>query len=330
MYRDQSVCLVIPAFNEATQLPLLLPDVPDFIDHIVIVNDGSSDGTQEVVEQLAAGNARITALQHEKNKGVGAARATGLRQAAEEGYQLMVCIDGDAQMDTEDIKHLLDPLVEDEADFTKGNRLADGEAWKIMPKFRFFANAGLSMFTKIASGFWHITDSQSGFCAMTARTVSRVDFDHIFPRYGCENHLLIHLSVVGARAQDVATKPIYRVGEVSSISVWRDTFPVVKLLFVGFFWRLWQKYVVRDFHPLVLFYAVGLGLHFVSMIYFPIFVLGRIIVSHTEVSPRTYDLWMNTLASPLVGLADLLMIVFSTQMIFFAMWMDMEENRRNR
>ena len=327
MYRKKSVFLIVPAYEEETQILKVLTDMPDFVDKVIVVDDGSKDKTGDVVQKFAETDDRVELMVHVKNKGVGAARFTGFRRAIDEGADLLVAIDGDGQMDALEIKHLLDPLVDDVVDFTKANRLASGEAWKIMPRFRFFANAILTLLTKIASGYWHITDTQAGFFAMTRELAENIDYDDLYNRYGCENSLLIHMSVINARAQDVPSKPIYKVGENSRIRVWRDWFPLVRLLNKGFFWRIFQKYVIRDFHPLVFFYMTGLVVSFISALYLFVIVVGRVIIPRMDVTAATRELWLYTIASPLVSALVLIFFVLGAQMLFFAMWMDMQESQ---
>jgi glycosyltransferase involved in cell wall biosynthesis len=327
MYRGKSIAAVVPAYNEEVQIVRVFAAMPAFVDRIIVVDDASKDTTAAVTREAARGDARITLVEHPVNRGVGGARASGIAKAVEAGVDLIVAMDGDAQMDTGEIQHLLDPLVEGLADFSKANRLASGEAWRIMPRHRFMANACLTLLTKIASGYWHVTDSQAGFFALTRDLAARIDFGAIYPRYGCENSMLIHLSVLRARVQDVPSRPIYNVGEVSKIRLWRDWFPVVRLLIHGFFYRLAQKYIIRDFHPLVFFYLTGLFLFGCSFLYLGVIVVARTIVPRLAVSDGVVNFCRYTLGSPMVTLFDLVLLVMGLQMLFFAMWMDMEEHR---
>ncbi len=330
MYRGKRVAVVVPAYNEEAQLSRVFAGMPAFVDRTIVVDDASKDNTTAVTLEAARNDARIELVRHEVNRGVGGARASGIARAVQDGEDLIVAMDGDAQMDAGEIQNLLDPLVDGVADFTKANRLASGEAWRIMPRFRFMANAVLTMLTKIASGYWHVTDSQAGFFALTRELAARIDFGAIYPRYGCENSMLIHLSVLRARVQDVPSKPVYNVGEVSKIRIWRDWFPVVRLLIHGFFYRLAQKYIIRDFHPLVFFYLTGLLLFTGSFLYLGVIAVARAVVPRLDVSEATVNFCRYTLASPMITLFDLVLLVMGLQMLFFAMWMDMEEHRELR
>ena len=115
----------------------------------------------------------------------------------------------------------------------------------------------LSLLTKIASGYWHVADSQAGYTAVSLEALRRLDLDRLYPRYGFPNDMLVHLNVQNARVRDVPSRPIYDVGEQSGIRL-RSVVPRISwLLFKGFWWRMGQKYVIRDFHPLVFFYVFG-------------------------------------------------------------------------
>ena len=152
---------------------------------------------------------------------------------------------------------LAGPVARGEVDYAKANRLFTGQAWQLIPHNRYLGNAVLSMLTKIASGYWHVADSQAGYTALGLQTLELLDLDRIYPRYGFPNDMLVHLNVVNARVRDFQSRPIYGVGERSGIRIRRVVPRISWLLLKGFFWRMREKYVIRDFHPLVFFYALG-------------------------------------------------------------------------
>ena len=165
---------------------------------------------------------------------------------------------GDAQMDPTDLGRVVAPVARGEADYVKGNRLFRGESWQMIPHYRYLGNAVLSLLTKIASGYWHIADSQSGYTAIARIALERLDLDHIYTRYGMPNDLLVKLNVGNFRVRDVSVRPVYHVGETSGIRL-RKVIPTIAwLLLRGFCWRLKEKYILRDFHPLVFFLWHGL------------------------------------------------------------------------
>ncbi len=164
---------------------------------------------------------------------------------------------GDAQMDPRDLPGLLNPIADGEVDYSKGNRLFTGKAWRVIPKSRYFGNAILSFLTKIASGYWHVADSQSGYGAIALQVLKTIDLETIYKRYGMPNDLLVKLNVYHFRVRDVPIHPIYGIGEKSGLKIYKVVFTLSFLLLRLFFWRLKEKYVIRDFHPLVLFYLLG-------------------------------------------------------------------------
>src|SRR5204863_484064 len=176
----------------------------------------------------------------------------------EDGADVTVVMNADNQMDPDDLAHIVLPVARGEVDYAKANRLFTGQAWQLIPHSRYLCNAVLSLWTKIASGYWHVADAQSGYTAIGRRMLELLDLDDLYPRYGFPNDMLVHLNVWNAKVRDVPSRPIYGVGERSGIKL-RKVIPAISwLLFKGFWWRMWQKYVIRDFHPLVFFYVFGL------------------------------------------------------------------------
>lgn len=314
MYRDQTVAVIIPAFNEEKLIGRVIESMPDFVDHIVVVDDASRDKTAAVVEALQANyGGRLVLIRSEKNTGCGGTLAKGLLWAKDQGVDIAVRMDGDAQMNPDDLSVLLDPIAAGECDFAKGNRFFSGEAYKVMPKVRYFGNAALSLLTKAASGYWHIADSQSGFTAMNRKVLETIAWEEMYKRYGQPNDLLVRLNVFNFRVKDVPVKPIYNVGERSGMKIPVVIVPMSFLLIRLFLWRLWEKYVVRDFHPLVFFYAQGFILLLISVLLFIRIPIFWAVVGHIP---------------PINALAWMFSFSIGFQSLFFAMWFDMENNRR--
>jgi hypothetical protein len=222
----------------------------------------------------------------------------------------------DNQMDPSELRSLVEPVARGEVDYAKANRLFTGEAWRVIPRSRYLGNAVLSFLTKIASGYWHVADSQAGYTALSRAALERLDLDRIYPRYGFPNDLLVHLNVAGARVRDVPSRPIYGVGEQSGIRI-RSVVPRISwLLFKGFWWRLREKYVIRDFHPLVFFYALGAAMTGVGLVLGVVVAVSRLFFG-------------NEITTPTVVLVALLLIS-GTQFTLFAMWFDQEANKELR
>jgi glycosyltransferase involved in cell wall biosynthesis len=306
------VAVVVPAHNEEELLPVTLASVPDFVDRIIVVDDASRDATAGRAHTAAAADPRIAVLAHEQNGGVGAAIVTGYKRALEERIDVTCVMAADNQMDPEDLESLVLPVARGEVDYAKANRLVSGQAWELIPRHRYLGNAVLSLLTKIASGYWHVADSQSGYTALALPMLEQLDLDRIYARYGFPNDMLVHLNVWNARVRDVSSRPVYGVGERSGIRLSRVVPSISLLLFKGFWWRLWQKYVIRDFHPLVFFYVLGILMSIAG------FALGV-----AEVVLRIQG---NDITAATIVLVALLLI-FGSQFTLFAMWFDMESNK---
>jgi glycosyltransferase involved in cell wall biosynthesis len=306
------VGVVVPAYDEERLLPVTLAAVPAFVDRIFVVDDASRDGTSERARAAAANDPRIALVVHARNGGVGAAIVSGYKRALEEGIDVTCVMAADNQMDPGDLEALVLPVARGEVDYAKANRLVSGRAWELIPRHRYLGNAVLSLLTKIASGYWHVADSQSGFTALGLPMLEQLDLDRIYARYGFPNDMLVHLNVWNARVRDVPARPVYGVGERSDIRLHRVVPSISLLLFKGFWWRLWQKYVIRDFHPLVFFYALGVVMSLAG------FALGI-----AEVVLRILG---NDITAATIVLVALLLI-FGSQFSLFAMWFDMESNK---
>ena len=305
--------VVVPAYNEERQIGKVLETMPDFVDHIIVVDDRSSDATLERCREWQERmGQRLTVIEQPKNMGVGAAITSGYQRAVDLGIDVVAVMAGDGQMDPNDLTLIIDPVISGKADYSKGNRLFTGEAWRNTPHVRYLGNAFLSMLTKIASGYWHVADSQSGYTAASREILEQLDLDRIYPGYGMPNDMLVHLNVWNARVRDIPSRPVYGVGETSGIKI-RKVIPRISWLLVkGFFWRMREKYVIRDFHPLVFFYAFGFLMTLIG------FGLGI-----AEVVLRIMG---NAVSVGTVVLVALLLI-FGSQFTLFAMWFDMESNK---
>lgn len=316
MYRGRTVAVVVPAYNEEKLIGRVIETMPDFVDRIVVVDDCSPDGTAEVVRRYEGGTeGRVVLIELERNEGVGGAIAAGYRWARDQGIDCTAVMAGDAQMDPDDLPALLDPVVEGRADYTKGNRLFFGEAWRMIPKVRYVGNSVLSLLTKVASGYWHVADSQSGYTVASLEVLKTLDLDAIFKRYGMPNDMLVKLNVYNFRVRDVYVRPVYNVGEVSGIRIHRVLFTIPMLLFRLFCYRMVQKYVIRDFHPLVLFYGLGLVLLLLDV---PLVL-------------RLLVLWArNGFVPEITALTVLFCTFLGFQSLLFAMLFDMEANRSLR
>lgn len=256
--------------------------------------------------------ARLAVIEHEINGGVGAAIASGYKYARDCGVDCTAVMAGDGQMDPAELESICMPVVVGRADYSKGNRLKHRSARRVIPKLRYFGNSVLSILTKVASGYWRVSDTQTGFTAISLEALENIDIHKIYKHYGMPNDLLVKLNIASFTVAEVPIKPVYRIGEQSKMKVPRVVFSISTLLVKLFFERLFKKYLVRDFHPLFLLYMAS----FVSVLldlvaayrWFCEYILGNIMYG-----------WLVVMVS--LGM-------FAFQSLVFAMWFDIQDNER--
>ena len=232
VFSGHRVAVVAPAFNEERLIDQMIRSVPEYVDRIFVVDDASSDRT--VARALKADPKRVEVLSHHTNKGVGAAIATGYQAAIQDGADLAVVLAGDGQMHTEDLPALLAPIINGNAEYTKGDRLSWPNARSHMPILRYAGNHVLSWLTRKSTGL-SIQDSQCGYTAISKRALHALDWCDLWPRYGYPNDLIGRLKAAQLRVQDVPVRPIYATEE-SGIG-WRHALVVIPFVLSRVFIR---------------------------------------------------------------------------------------------
>jgi glycosyltransferase involved in cell wall biosynthesis len=248
------VAVVVPAFREERHVGEVIRSAPPLVDFIIVVDDASPDDTGAAA--LAVGDPRVEVIRHERNLGVGGAILTGHGRAIELGADVAVVMAGDNQMDPDYLPALLDPIVNGGYGFTKANRFFSTTSFKGMPRHRIFGNVVLTFLTKVASGYWHLVDPQNGYTAVRTDVLRRLPLDRVARRYEFENDLLIWLNILDVRALDVPVPAVYR-DEVSNIRLGSVVLRLLRLLFFGFWRRVWLKYVLWSFSPIALLLFTG-------------------------------------------------------------------------
>lgn len=362
MLNNKTIAVVVPCYNEETQIGMVIESMPDFVDRIVIVNDKSKDKTAEIILDYISKDGtsqllideiigkvvknryntaeivleqqmrdekklftpskilnddyksqRIILIDHLENGGVGAAIASGYKWAKDHDIDCTAVMAGDGQMDPSELEKICNPVVFDNIDYVKGNRLIHRSAWLVIPKVRYFGNSILSMLTKIASGYWHVSDTQTGYTAMSKSALHAIRLHLIYKSYGMPNDMLVKLNIAMCTLKEIEIKPIYNVGEQSKMKIGKVIPRVSALLFKSFFKRLWFKYLFRDFHPLFLLYHFAIATGLLSIPY-----LFKIV--------KAFAFGLDIGYSPL--LAFFFLFATSFQSLLFAMWMDIQDNER--
>lgn len=311
-FNGYNIGVVVPAYNEEKLIEKTINGIPRYVKKIYVIDDCSTDSTSEIVKSI--NDSRVVYIRHEKNLGVGAAIITGYKLSLDDDIDIVAVMAGDDQMDPEQLQKLLKPIIENRADYVKGNRLISKDFRKGMSKWRSFGNALLTMITKIGSGYWHIMDPQNGYTTISRQALETIDLDSIYPYYGYCNDILIKMNTFGMRVEDV-TIPARYGDEKSKIKYGKYIVKVAPMIFRGFLWRLKTKYMIMDFHPLVFFYFVSMAL-LPSGILFSLWILYQKIY-HNTVSPNF----------PLLAV---FITLIGLQLLLFAMFFDMQVDKSRR
>jgi glycosyltransferase involved in cell wall biosynthesis len=265
------------------------------------------------VENASPESERVILISLHKNSGVGAAVARGYKWCKDHGIDCVAKVDGDAQMDPDELENICRPVIDEEIDYVKGNRLIHRSALMVIPKIRYFGNAVLSILTKIASGYWHVSDTQTAFTAISNKALNAIKLHQLYRKYGYPNDILVKLNIAFCTIKEVEIKPVYGIGERSKMKLYKVIPCISWLLFKSFFKRLWMKYLFRDFHPLFLLYHLSFFLFLIWTHY--LIKMSKIFVSGANASFETL------FAFTFLG-------VTAIQFLLFAMWMDIQDNER--
>lgn len=312
MYKNHKIGVVIPAYNEAGLIRDTLEGIPGFIDQLFVINDCSQDDTLDIIKEIQQKDPRVLVINHEVNKGLGQSLIDGYLESAASDVEVTVIMAGDNQMDPADLPNLLNAVIDDGYAYVKGNRLLHSQV-SAMPRYRFFGNALLTVLTKFATGYYFVMDPQCGYTAIHNDALRRIPIEAMTKRYGYNADILCMLNILGYSVSDVEVRPVYE-REKSKIKLWKYIPNTSIILIRLFFRRLWKRYIVRDFHPLIL-----LLLLFVFNLFFIIIPFGIrffILYAQENVVPKTTFMIL------------VFTMLISFQSLFFAIWMDMDYNKR--
>jgi glycosyltransferase involved in cell wall biosynthesis len=363
MLKGKTVAVVVPAFNEETQITAVIRTMPDFVDRIVVVDDLSNDKTlaitmeylnqpnsglesipgiqktrevtesnqynyaDQIAEKIrtaeencyipaethAKGDCKLVCIEHKENGGVGAAIATGYKWCRDQKIDCTAVMAGDGQMDPAELESICLPVIDGKVDYVKGNRLLHKAAWIVIPKVRFWGNSILSILTKIASGYWHVSDTQTGYTSISLDALEGIALHKIYRTYGVPNDILVKLNIGFFKIKEIPIKPVYNVGETSKMKIWKVIPKISFLLMRSFFKRLFVKYFFRSFHPLFICY----------MMFFMTSILDVLLISKLG-----YDFFMRHMVNDNYLIVAVFTSLLTIQFLLFGMWFDMQDNER--
>jgi dolichol-phosphate mannosyltransferase len=263
-----TITVVIPAYKVSQHLRSLLARIGEEVTNIIVVDDFCPEGSGKIAQELSKSDSRISVVFHDQNMGVGGAVKSGYTKALNLNSDIIVKLDGDGQMNPEDILKLIDPILNEGANYTKGNRFYDVETILRMPKIRILGNLILSFISKLSTGYWMIFDPNNGFTAISSKTLRSLPLIKIDNRYFFESDILFRLNLVRANVVDVSLPAIYG-AEISNLSVTKALFEFLYKHNRNFWKRIIYSYFLREFTLasiefllgiLLLTFGIGFGL----------------------------------------------------------------------
>ena len=317
MYKSYSLSIVIPAHNESKLIGDTLNSIPKEIDKIFVIDDGSTDNQNEIINIIKTKDKRIELIIHESPKGPGGAIISGYKRSLD--YDFTVVIGGDNQMDLSELSSFLDPLIEHEGDYAKGNRFTPEmieKTLKDMPKIRIFGNSLISLLTKISSGFYNTKDVVDGYTVINKKAINTINWDIAWKGYGYPMDFLMRINAYNLQLLEIPRRPIYLPGErQSQIKPFKYFLKVFPMLIKNFFWRIKFKYFLQEFSPIFLFVNAGFILISLSLISSFIFIIDKIFLSGSMITSSRTTIIM-------------FMLFIGMQLLFLGLFLDSKNQKK--
>jgi glycosyltransferase involved in cell wall biosynthesis len=211
-------CVIIPAYREGGRIGTVVAGVLPYIPHVIVVDDGSPDGTA-----AEAGGAGAQVIRHAVNLGKGAALDTGFRAARERGFEFVVTMDGDGQHAATDLPAFVEAYRRTGTPVLVGNRMADAGK---MPVVRWLTNRFMSWLLSREMG-QRVTDTQCGYRLYKLNVVP--ELSAASKRFAAESEILLELSGKGISIGSVPVATLYGT-ETSKIHPVKDTLRFIGML----------------------------------------------------------------------------------------------------
>lgn len=262
-----NIAIVIPYYNSSNLILEVVKSIPDFIQFVIIIDDcGKEPIPKELILNISNPLTQYFFLKNDVNMGVGGATKTGFCKALELNADLIVKIDSDNQMDLNYLSVMIESIINNQADYVKGNRFRDLNALKKMPFVRRMGNLMLSFLIKIATGYWNVFDPTNGYFVIKSSILKQLDLSKLSNRYFFETSLIAELFYYKARIKDIAMPAIYA-DEKSSMKVWQMPVIFSWNLFKLFVKRIIKQYFLFDFNIGSVYIFFGIPLFFFGIFY---------------------------------------------------------------
>lgn len=238
------IAVVIPCYRVRDHIANVIGQIDEKVNRIYVVDDYCPDKSGEFVKKTFS-DSRIQVIFHSANQGVGGAVITGYKAAMADGMEVIVKIDGDGQMNPQLIGSIARPVLQGYADYSKGNRFDSLDNLVSMPKLRIIGNAVLSIWSKVSSGYWTITDPTNGFTAIHRKALDAINLDKVRKSFFFESDLLFRLSIANCVVVDVPMVAVYG-DEKSNLRIWKVLFEFPWRHSINFLKRIFYRYYLRE------------------------------------------------------------------------------------
>lgn len=259
------IAVVVPSYKVTAHIVQTLSEIGPEVSYIIVVDDACPDGSGKLVQEKL-NDPRISVIFHSENQGVGGAMITGYKAALETDAEIIVKLDGDGQMDPGKILDLIAPIVNGRADYTKGDRLDSLTGLRQMPSVRLVGNAGLSLLTKISTGYWNITDPTNGYTAIHRDVLKAIPLVMLSRSFFFESDMLFRLSLYRAVVWDVPMQARYG-SEKSNLKITKTLWEFPWKHFKNFHKRLFYNYYLRDVSAASIELPLGAGLWWFGLVF---------------------------------------------------------------
>ncbi len=238
---------VVPCYKSAKIAPLVVRDIINYVDMVICIDDKCPEKTGLAIENSIKSE-KLKVIYQIKNKGVGGATKTGIRYAQKIKASIIIKIDSDGQMDPSNIPSLVEPIINKNSEFCKGNRFRNINVLTSMPKIRLLGNIALSFITKISTGYWELFDPTNGFIAINAEILNRIQYEKADDRYFFESDLLFRCGLCDISISEISIPTIYK-NEKSDLNPLLEFFRYNIMHLIIFIKRVIYQYFLLDFNP---------------------------------------------------------------------------------
>ncbi len=208
----KKTCVIIPCYNVKKKiLSVLNNKYLSKIDKIILIDDKCPENTGLFLKKKIGKNNRFKIIINKKNLGVGGATISGLKYALKKKFYMVVKVDGDGQHDLSVLKKFKNEIISGKSDFCKGYRnLTFNQSKKTrMPFIRLIGAKGLTLLTRINSGFWELQDPCHGLIGFNLEILKKLDLENIKNNYFFEQDIILGIIKLNGRVKQFRNEVTY-------------------------------------------------------------------------------------------------------------------------